>query len=126
MPKKRQKFRYVTNGCAVGANALSDFRLIAGNNLKPEFNGDTALRVRIPDDLKLEKWSSDTYSTTDDKRTLDELGYDVVVFSKTRNRWLVCNELKGIEPHEFYLHIRDMPKFHVPFGENRVIRKGRD
>lgn len=38
----------------------------------------SALRVNIPDDLILEKWSCDSYSTTTDPRTIDELGYDIL------------------------------------------------
>ena len=93
---KRKRYRYVLNGMAMGGDKLSSFRLIASNKLNPSYEGCTALRVLIPDDVELEKWSCDPYSTTDDERTLDELGYDVMVFS--RDRWRVHNELKGIMP----------------------------
>jgi hypothetical protein len=67
------------NGVALGSDSISDFRLIAGNNVKPSYDGTIALRVNIPADLEMTKYSCDPYSTTNDERTLDELGYDVVV-----------------------------------------------
>lgn len=67
--------------------------------MKAPYKSASALRVQIPDDLVLEKWSCDSYSTTRDERTLDELGYDVMVWNG--NRWVKHNELKGLNPHEF-------------------------
>jgi hypothetical protein len=94
----RKRYRYVLNGTAVGENKISDFRLIAQNKLNPQYNGDVALRVSIPDDLELEKWSCDTYSTTFDERTLDELGYDVLIWHKEKGKWKIHNEFKGTRP----------------------------
>ncbi|MGN7324915.1 hypothetical protein ACTHPT_14695 [Bacillus altitudinis] len=94
----RKRYRYITNGIALGQDKLSDFRLIAGNNIKASFDGDVALRVAIPDDLELIKFKSDPYSTTNEQRTLDELGYDVLIWSEKEQRWKVNNEFKGIRP----------------------------
>lgn len=82
-------------------NKISNFRLIAANNIKPSYNGESALRVNIPDDLNLEKLSCDSYSTTDDNRTLDELGYDIIIWDSKKNRWIKHNEYKGIMPCNF-------------------------
>lgn len=91
-----KRYRYILNGIALGENKISDFRLIAGNNIKPFYDGQIALRVNIPDDLKLEKWSCDSYSTTEDNRTLDELGYDILMWKE--NKWKIRNEFKGTRP----------------------------
>lgn len=40
-----------------------------------------ALRVNIPDDKVLTKYRLDPYSTTEDQRTLNELGYDVLMWN---------------------------------------------
>jgi len=48
--------------------------------------------VNLPDDLVLEKWSCDPYSTTEDERTLDELGYDLLVWNRKKKKWLVHNK----------------------------------
>lgn len=95
-----KRYRYVLNGTALGEHKISDFRLIAGNKIKPHYNNEVALRVNIPDDLRLEKWSCDSYSTTDDKRTLNELGYDILIWNSEKKRWKVRNEFKGTRPYD--------------------------
>lgn len=105
MPKiKRRQRRYVLCGTAVGSDPINHFRLIAGSNMPSElFHGETALRVNIPNGLKLTKYSCDPYSTTDDPRTLDELGYDFVIWDGGLKRWVVHNEFKGIRPCDISL-----------------------
>lgn len=93
-----KRYRYILNGIALGSDSIADFRLIAANNIKARYNGASALRVIIPEDLVLEKWSCDSYSTTYDKRTLDELGYDVLIWYKEEKKWKVHNEFKGTKP----------------------------
>ncbi|MBP1308989.1 hypothetical protein JOD82_002009 [Paenibacillus sp. 1182] len=99
----RKQCRYVLNGCAVGSDPISDFRLIAGNNVKSKYDGSIALRVNIPADLELTKYSCDPYSTTNDKRTLDELGYDVLVWRE--GKWKVVNQYKGTRPCDIPYHV---------------------
>lgn len=96
-----KRYRYVLCGTALGTDKISSFRLVAANNIKPSYNGESALRVNIPDDLNLEKLSCDSYSTTDDKRTLDELGYDIIIWNSKEKRWIKRNEYKGIMPCNF-------------------------
>lgn len=96
-----KRYRYILNGTVLGSDKICGYRLIAGNNIKSDYNGASALRVVIPDDMKLEKWSCDSYSTTDDERTLDELGYDVLIWNKKKKKWEIHNELKGIRPCDF-------------------------
>ena len=93
-----KKYRYVLNGVALGENKISNFRLISGNSIKPSYDGEVALRVSIPSDLELIKYSCDPYSTTNDERTLNELGYDIVIWNKRTKRWKVHNEFKGDKP----------------------------
>ncbi|MCA1021579.1 hypothetical protein [Halobacillus litoralis] len=92
------RYRYILSGTVKGEDQINSFRLIGANNIKPSYDKETAIRVSIPSDLKLEKWSCDPYSTTEDERTLDELGYDVLVWHKKQGRWRVHNEFKGILP----------------------------
>lgn len=93
------RYRYILTGVVKGSDKISDFRLIGGKHIKAEYKSASGLRVQIPDDLLLEKWSFDVYSTTDDSRTLDELGYDVMIWNG--KKWVKHNELKGLNPHEF-------------------------
>lgn len=96
-----KRYRYVLSGTALGTDKISDFRLVAANNIKPSYNGESALRVNIPDDLILEKLSCDTYSTTDDNRILDELGYDILIWNSNKKKWIKRNEYRGIMPCNF-------------------------
>lgn len=95
------RYRYILSGVVLGKDKISDFRLIAGNMIKPDYNGSTALRVNIPSDLELTKYSSDPYSTTDDQRTLDELGYDILIWDSNKKKWNMNNDLKGLNPCDF-------------------------
>lgn len=101
----RKKYRYILNGCVLGKDKICDYRLIGGNNIKAPYDGAMAIRVNIPEDLELEKWNCDPYSTTYDERTLDELGYDVLVWDAYKKKWRIFNEFKGIRPCDVELHI---------------------
>ena len=79
--------RYILCGTAIGTDPISEFRLIAKNNLDDSIGG---LRVRIPDDLVLVK-SCHSYSTTKDNRTLDELGYDIMINFNGRSTTRLLN-----------------------------------
>jgi hypothetical protein len=93
-----KQYRYILSGLVSPEDKVSRFRLIAGNMIKSEYVGATAVRIPVPDDMVLEKWRGDCYSTTDDTRTIEQLGFDMLVW--TGKRWLVRNELKGYQPHE--------------------------
>jgi len=75
------RYRYITNGSCKPTDPICDFRLISHREIgkKTCVAGETLYRVCIPDDLHLEKYSCDSYSTTNDKRTIRELGYDIVM-----------------------------------------------
>ncbi|MFQ1027656.1 hypothetical protein JDW21_19205 [Bacillus subtilis] len=101
-----KRYRYILNGCVLGEDKISDYRLIAGNNIKPSYNGEVAIRVNIPDDLELTKYSRDPYSTTHDKRTIDELGYDVLIWNEGKSKWEIHNEFKGVRPCDIPLDFK--------------------
>ncbi|AYP68340.1 hypothetical protein PQE75_gp139 [Bacillus phage vB_BcoS-136] len=94
---KRKRYRYILCGVVSGTDKIKYFRLIGASNMKSDYK-HVAIRVNIPNDLELEKWSCDTYSTTDDERTLDELGYDVLIWYEKDKKWKIHNELKGTNP----------------------------
>lgn len=100
--KKRKRYRYITCGLILEKDKISDFRLLAANNVKPNYHNFSAIKVEIPEDMKLSKWSCDSYSTTNDQRTLGELSYDVVLWNKKERKWIVRNDLKGINPCDFH------------------------
>lgn len=80
MARKRKKYRYISNGCAKPSDPIRNFRLIGGNQLKSlDCRFNDVIRVEIPEDMVLEKYSCDGYSTTEDTRTLEELKYNVIV-----------------------------------------------
>lgn len=110
MKKSRKKYRYVLTGLVDENEPISNFRLIAGNNIGSKYSGATAIRVQIPDDLLLTKYSCDLYATTEDNRTINELGYDVIAYNENTNKWVVLNELKGEQPHEMNVVVR-YPEF---------------
>jgi len=69
---KHKKYRYVLSGGVKLTDPVNHYRLVAGNNIKPSYWGVTAIRINV-EGMELEKWSCDSYSTTDDKRLLQEL-----------------------------------------------------
>lgn len=99
--KRLKKYRYIGCGIAKSTDRISDFRLIGGSQLLEE---RVVLRVIIPDDLKLSKYSCDNYSTTEDTRTLEELGCDVMVW--INGRWIIRNDLKHLSINEICDFVR--------------------
>jgi len=94
---KRKRYRYILCGIVKEKDPISNYRLI-GANLIAEH--DSVIRVNIPDDMKLEKWSCDCYSTTRDARTIETLGYDVLI--NFNGKWKIRNDLKVYQPHEYH------------------------
>ena len=75
------RYRYITNGMCSPAEPICNFRLVSHKEIRTiaKEPGRTYYRVNIPYDLSLIKYECDKYSTTDDKRTIGELGYDIVL-----------------------------------------------
>lgn len=85
------KYRYIISPQCRPEDAICAFRLISHRviGLVAKEPGRTYYRVHIPEDLKLEKYSCDEYATTEDKRTLAELGCDAVMTMWDGSRKLV-------------------------------------
>ena len=97
-----KRYRYITCGVVSPDDLVSDFRLIGPSNLTP---GSDGIRIELPDDMKLEKWNSDSYSTTNDRRTIKELNPAVMIRINGKlvhHKELEKEWLDGkVQPHEF-------------------------
>lgn len=97
-----KRYRYILNGCASPDTPLSHYRLIAANMIS---HHTTAIRVTLTDNIVLEKYSCDNYSTTESNIKLKDL--DPVVICKINNKFTASNILTEqwlsslIKPHEF-------------------------
>lgn len=90
------KHRYIFCGVVWENPEICNYRLIS----KPTYSNGEFVRVNIPDDLELSHYTGDGYSTTDDKRTVHELGCDCYILFK--GRWRKFNYLKKFEPHQWF------------------------
>ena len=72
----KKRYRYITSGVVKATDKVSDYRLIGINQV---YGMSDFIRIEIPDDLKLEKWSCDCYSTTEDERTVAEFNPTVMI-----------------------------------------------
>lgn len=100
------KYRYIGNGHCKPTDKISDYRLIGGCKLNT-LSSSSYIRVHIPDDLMLEKWSCDEYSTTEDTRTIEELGYDIIV--KIKGKWkIMTDELQNIMPCDIHKYMHEL------------------
>ena len=70
------KYRYILNHICSIKDELNTFRLIGGSNLR---NFSDCIRVDIPTDIELEKYSCDPYSTTESTKKIGELNPKVMV-----------------------------------------------
>lgn len=102
----RTKYRYILCGTCRPDDIVGDFRLIGGNNLRFAHN---AIRIEIPVDMALEKFSCDSYATTESKLHIRELNPKVCTRINTRmtvDEDMTAIWLKGeCEPHEFYKYM---------------------
>ncbi len=97
------RHRYIFCGVVHGTDKISDFRLIS-KVTKYSLGG--CVRVNIPDDLKLNHFNSDSYSTTSDPRTLNELGWDCYIHYE--GKWRKFNWLKKVQPHNWFLALENI------------------
>lgn len=91
------RHKYIFCGIVKGSDKISSFRLISSIR---KYSLGEVVRVNIPDDLQIEHWSGDSYSTTSDPRTLDELGWDCYILYK--GNWRKFNYLKQFKPCHWY------------------------
>lgn len=99
------KYRYILSGGVMPSDRISDYRLVAPNQIR-----STMQAIRIPaDSLRLDKLCCDSYATTEDQRTIAEIGYDCMV--RINGRLTVRNDLKPksdcemFMPHETLLRL---------------------
>ena len=91
------RHRYIFCGLVDGDEPISNFRLISSCT---KYNCGDFIRVNIPDDLELDHFPGDGYSTTCDKRTLNQLGYDCYFLFK--GKWRKFNKLKKYKPCDWF------------------------
>ena len=87
---------YILCGVVWENPEICNYRLIS----KPTYSLGQLVRVNIPDDLELSHYPGDGYSTTDDKRTVHELGCDCYILFE--GKWRKFNFLKQFEPHQWF------------------------
>jgi hypothetical protein len=87
----KTRYRYILADTPSLKGSISNFKLYPGNKLGPMVN--LLVRVHIPEDMELTRRSYAYYSVTKDDRTLEDLGYDVLV--KFDSKWKIQNILKG-------------------------------
>lgn len=96
------RYRYITCGITAPDDALNKYRLIGAINIGSQ---SSAIRVTLPDDIELEKWDPDGYSTTTATIKLRELDPKVIVrFNKqmkTDNTLTALWLENKIQPYEF-------------------------
>ena len=90
------KHRYIFSGVVWENPEICYYRLIS----KTTYSLGQFVRVNIPNDLILTSYSGDGYSTTDDKRTVHELGCDCYILFN--GCWRKFNYLKKFEPHQWF------------------------
>jgi hypothetical protein len=90
------RHRYIFCGVVWEQPEICNYRLIS----KLTYSRGSFVRVNIPDDLELNHYSGDGYSTTYDKRTIQDLGCDCYILYK--GQWRKFNYLKQFEPHQWF------------------------
>ena len=85
-----KRYRYIFCGLVNPDSPISDYRLVASSGFSD--TTASAIRFEVPSDMKLETCVYDGYSSTEDTRTLNRIGYDIII--KHNGRWKVCNQLK--------------------------------
>ncbi|MEE3344639.1 MAG: hypothetical protein VZS44_11135 [Bacilli bacterium] len=107
-------FRYILCGVCNPTDPLSDYRLIGNNQI-----GQSAdmIRVEIPDNVELQKWSCDSYSTTDSKVRIKDLNPKVLIRINGKlhiNEELTEEWLNGnIEPCDFCSWLADNKNYSI-------------
>ena len=103
--EKKNRIRYITCGLANPNEPISNFKLIEGCTFG-YVNVSDALRVELPSDLKLTQSKLDRCSTTNDPRTLIQLGAVPVV--KVDGNWKRMPELwPAHQTHEWHDVLRE-------------------
>lgn len=91
-----KRYRYIGCGQTKVEDCIRYYRLLSNRN----YMGGSCIRVEIPDDMKLEKYSCDSYSTTEDERLIKDLNPCAMIYRN--GKWIICNELLKYPMHEWY------------------------
>lgn len=91
------RHKYIFSGGVKGSDKISDYRLISSIR---KYSLGEVIRVNIPDDLQIDHWKGDLYSTTNDSRTLDELGWDCYILYK--GNWRKFDYLKQFKSNYWH------------------------
>lgn len=87
MKYNRQTYRYILSGTIHPDDMISKYKIIAQNKF-PEENGfpiSQAIRFLLPSDMALKQTKGESFSTTEDARTLRDIDAKIVV--KVNGRW---------------------------------------
>lgn len=79
-----KKYRYIWCGGCYIDDKISNYRLISSKT-------NSCIQVEIPDDMELNKYSCDSYSTTYDERLIKDLNPQAIIY--VNNRYEIHNEL---------------------------------
>lgn len=83
MNYSRKTYRYILNGRIDINKPICEYKLVSQNHFPNDTN--IAVRFLLPDDMKVSQEKGSSYSHTEDTRTLEELGAEIVV--KMNGRW---------------------------------------
>lgn len=89
-----KRYRYILAKCEP-SDPICNYRLVSSAYIASVARepGRVYIRVWIPDDMKLHKAACDIYSTTDDTRTIKELGYDLIMTQWTNRRRVIPKDV---------------------------------
>lgn len=90
-----RRYRYILSECKP-SDSVNRFRLVSSAYIGALARepGRVYVRVWIPDNMKLYKKPNAVYSTTNDSRSIKELGYDLIMTQWTGKRKVVP---KGVD-----------------------------
>ena len=94
-----KRYRYIGCGATRLEGSISDYRLLSNRN----YMGSSCIRVEIPDDMELIKYSYDSYSTTGDRRLIKDLKPCAMICKN--GRWVIQNELLKYPIHEWHEYV---------------------
>ena len=91
-----KRYRYIGCGTTTLNDCVNEFRLLANRT----HMGGSCIRIEIPNDMELIKYTYDSYSTTGDKRLIKDLNPCAMIYKN--GRWVIQNELLKYPIHEWY------------------------
>ena len=93
------RYRYITCGLVSPDDHVAQFRLIAGRNLN---NADSVIRITLPDNINLCKYSCDPYSTCEDTNLLIKDCKPILMVRVNRKLRHMPGIWPEYQPHQIY------------------------